>query len=146
MTFFGSRHCQKKDPDKSLKGKMSCFLCFIRTLFFFLCSADLGQLFVLLNAPIIPSWALAQRVQSTAAIIVTRTERSDHSPILRQLHWLLVEWCIDYKNYVPCECSGLNGTATQYTSRWYRSDTSTWYRSDTSRLVPDLIPRHWFLI
>ena len=42
-----------------------------------------------------------QRVQNTAARIVTRTPKYEHiSPVLRQLHWLPVEKRIQFKSLV----------------------------------------------
>ena len=39
-----------------------------------------------------------QRVQNTAARILTGSRKYDHiTPVLRQLHWLLVEYHVQYK-------------------------------------------------
>jgi len=39
-----------------------------------------------------------QRVQNTAARIVTRTARHNHiTPVLKKLHWLPVKYCAQFK-------------------------------------------------
>ena len=55
-----------------------------------------------------------QLVQNTAATVVTQTKRSDHiTLILRELHWLPVEMCINYK-ILSLVYSCMNGTAPDY--------------------------------
>lgn len=39
-----------------------------------------------------------QRIQNSAARLVTQTRRCDHiTPVLRELHWLPVKWRIEFK-------------------------------------------------
>ena len=64
----------------------------------------------------LPNYLLAklQRVQNTAARILTNTPRQEHiTPTLRQLHWLPVKFCIDFKILLMTfKC--LNNEAPQY--------------------------------
>ena len=55
-----------------------------------------------------------QRIQNSAAGLVTRTRFSDHiTPVLRDLHWLPVKFCIMYKILLfTYKC--LHGLAPQY--------------------------------
>ena len=44
------------------------------------------------------SYAKLQKVQNTAALIVTRTHKYDHiTPVLINLHWLPIPLCVTYK-------------------------------------------------
>ena len=57
-----------------------------------------------------------QLVQNTCARLVTRTRRRDHiSPVLRELHWLPVEYRVKYK-VLLYTYKALNGLAPQYIS------------------------------
>ena len=55
-----------------------------------------------------------QRIQNSAARLITRTKRREHiTPILKQLHWLPVKSRINYKILLlTYQC--LNGTAPSY--------------------------------
>ena len=55
-----------------------------------------------------------QRIQNTAARIVTKTKKFDHiTPVLTDLHWLPIEFRIDYK-LLLLTFKALNGLAPQY--------------------------------
>ena len=57
---------------------------------------------------------LLQRAQNTAARIVTRSRRTDHiSPVLRSLHWLPVQYRLDYK-ILLLTYKALNGLTPVY--------------------------------
>jgi len=54
-----------------------------------------------------------QSVQNAAARLVTGTQRSDHTPVLRQLHWLPVRQRIHIK-IACCVFQAMTGQATAY--------------------------------
>ena len=42
--------------------------------------------------------AKLQKVQHTAAQVITRTRKTEHmTPILSEIHWLPVKYCVDFK-------------------------------------------------
>ena len=57
-----------------------------------------------------------QKVQNTAARIIKRIPRQNHTtPILKELHWLPIKYRIEYK-LLLITCKALNGQAPSYIS------------------------------
>ena len=57
-----------------------------------------------------------QRVQNTAARIITKTRKFEHiTPVLKELHWLRIEERIEYK-IILITFKALNGQAPKYIS------------------------------
>ena len=65
-----------------------------------------------------------QSIQNTAARVVTRTRKFDHiTPVLTQLHWLPVRYCIVFK-ILLLVYRALNGTAPSYIRELLKYHTS----------------------
>ena len=82
--------------------------------------------------------AKLQRVQNSAARLVTRTKKHDHiTPILQDLHWLPIQQRIDYK-IALLTFKALNGMAPSYIT-----ELITQYKpSRTLRSSSQLLLRH----
>ena len=75
-----------------------------------------------------------QRIQNMAARLVHKLPKFSHvTPLLMDLHWLLVEYCIKYK-LLLFTYKGIHQMAPQYINEMF-TRKSTWYRSWLSSVV-----------
>ena len=80
-----------------------------------------------------------QKFQNTAACIVTRSVRASHiTPILESVHWLPVDYCINFMIYGINRCS-LSLHKSHYLSSLF-SLRSNFYSVRSSSFSPLLLP------